>query len=114
VPGRAVAKALAEDWTLISSSTWAELQAVLQRSKFLPYLQPGSVEPFLEAVASVALQVEILVPIRACRDPRDDKFLEVAVNGSADAIVTGDRDLLDLHPFQGIAILAPAVYLELK
>jgi len=36
------------------------------------------------------------------------------VNGSADAIVTGDRDLLDLHPFQGIAILAPAVYLELK
>ena len=87
---------------------------MLQRSKFLPYLQPGSVEPFLEAVASVALQAEILVPIRACRDPRDDKFLEVAVNGSADAIVTGDRDLLDLHPFQGIAILAPAVYLELK
>jgi len=53
-------------------------------------------------------------PIRACRDPRDDKFLEVAVHGRADAIVTGDADLLALHPFRGIAILTPAAYLEQK
>jgi predicted nucleic acid-binding protein len=56
--------------------------------------------------------VTILSPVRACRDPRDDKFLEVAVHGRADAIVTGDRDLLDLNPFRGIAILTPAEYLE--
>jgi predicted nucleic acid-binding protein len=55
-----------------------------------------------------------LAPIRACRDPRDDKFLEVAVNGRADAIVTGDQDLLVLNPFQGIPILSPAGYLELE
>ena len=56
----------------------------------------------------------ILSPVRACRDPRDDKFLEVAVRGRADAIVTGDADLLALHPFRGIAILTPAKYLERK
>jgi putative PIN family toxin of toxin-antitoxin system len=57
--------------------------------------------------------VVILIPflIRACRDPRDDKFLELAVHGRAEAILTGDRDLLELHPFRGIAILAPAVFL---
>lgn len=45
--------------------------------------------------------------IRACRDPKDDKFLELAVSGNADVIVTGDKDLLALHPFRGIAILTP-------
>jgi putative PIN family toxin of toxin-antitoxin system len=54
--------------------------------------------------------VDIPFPIRACRDPRDDKFLEVAVHGRADLIVTGDTDLLALHPFRGISILTPAEY----
>jgi putative PIN family toxin of toxin-antitoxin system len=56
--------------------------------------------------------VDIPFPIRAFRDPRDDKFLEVAVHARADVIVTGDADLLALHPFRGIAILSPAEYLE--
>jgi len=56
--------------------------------------------------------VEITSSIRACHDARDDKFLEVAVDGRAEMIVTGDQDLLALHPFQGIAILTPSDYLE--
>ena len=55
--------------------------------------------------------VEIVARVQACRDPRDDKFLDVAVNGRADVIVTGDADLLALNPFRGIAILTPAAYL---
>jgi putative PIN family toxin of toxin-antitoxin system len=58
--------------------------------------------------------VEIPFLIRACRDPRDDKFLEVAVHGRADVIVTGDTELLALHPFRGFAILTPTDYLEQK
>jgi putative PIN family toxin of toxin-antitoxin system len=111
VPGRAIAKALQEGSTLVSIATWTELQTVLKRAKFAPYIQPGSVEPFLEDVLSVAIQIDISTPIRACRDPRDDKFLDVAVHGRADLIVTGDRDLLDLNPFHGIAILTSAEYL---
>jgi putative PIN family toxin of toxin-antitoxin system len=58
--------------------------------------------------------IPILSSIQACRDPRDDKFLEVAVHDQADLIVTGDCDLLDLHPFRGISILSPAAYLEME
>jgi predicted nucleic acid-binding protein len=67
------------------------------------------VAEYLDACEAVAIPY----PIRACRDPRDDKFLEVAVHGRADAIVTGDKDLLELNPFRGIAILTPSAYLEL-
>jgi predicted nucleic acid-binding protein len=49
--------------------------------------------------------------VRASRDPKDDKFLEAAVNGRASVLVTGDRDLLDLNPFRGVAIVTPADYL---
>ena len=55
--------------------------------------------------------VEVLQHIRESRDPKDDKFLEAAVNGRANVIVTGDKDLLDLHPYRGIAIVTPADYL---
>ena len=49
--------------------------------------------------------------VKICRDPKDDKFLDVAINGGADLIVTGDADLLVLHPFEGIEIVTPAAYL---
>ena len=114
MPGRAIAKALESDRVLISTATLMELRDVLRRPKLVPYIPPDSVEPFIERILSVAILVEIQAPIRACRDPKDDKFLELAVDGRADAIVTGDSDLLDLHPFRGIAILTPADYVNLK
>ena len=57
--------------------------------------------------------VTIIEPIRACRDPKDDKFLEVAVSGEAEVIVSGDEDLLVLNPFRGILILPPADFLKM-
>lgn len=50
--------------------------------------------------------------VRACRDASDDKFLEVIVNGHASCLVSGDKDLLSLHPFRGIPILSPADFLK--
>jgi predicted nucleic acid-binding protein len=52
------------------------------------------------------------VRITACRDSKDDKFLEVAVTGHATHIVTGDEDLLALNPFLGIQIVSPKVLLK--
>jgi predicted nucleic acid-binding protein len=49
--------------------------------------------------------------ISACRDPKDNKFLEAALSSQADCIVSGDADLLDLTPFEGISILRPAEFL---
>ena len=114
VPGKAVDKAWLEATILFSMATWAELLVVLNRAKFAPYIQPGTLAPYLERIRSIATFVPVSTPIRACRDPKDDKFLEVAVHGRADLIVTGDEDLLVLHPFRGIAILTPAQYLEME
>lgn len=114
IPGMAVNKAWLEATPLLSTATWTEVQAVLRREKFAAYIRSGTLEPYLEKVRSIATFVPILAPIRACRDPRDDKFLEVAVHGRADAIVTGDQDLLALNPFRGVPIFSPAAYLELE
>jgi putative PIN family toxin of toxin-antitoxin system len=111
-PGQAVKRAWNEALTLVSTATLDELRAVLLRPKLAPYIQPGSREPYLVQVSEIAELISISHTIHACRDSKDDKFLEVAVDGRADLIVTGDRDLLDLHPFRGIAILTPAEYLE--
>ena len=56
--------------------------------------------------------VDVIQTIRASRDPKDDKFLEAAVNGRADVLVTGDGDLLELSPFRGIPIVTPSAYLD--
>jgi len=59
----------------------------------------------------VAEFVPTIQLIRECRDPKDDKFLEVALNGRADVIVTGDEDLLAMNPWREIVIATPANYL---
>lgn len=51
--------------------------------------------------------------ITACRDPKDNKFLDVAVFGKADVIVSDDEDLLVLNPFQGIPVVAPSNFLDM-
>ena len=64
----------------------------------------GERQQFLLLLGRIVEMVPILHRIRACRDLKDDKFLEAAVNGEADFIISGDRDLVDLQPFRGISI----------
>jgi putative PIN family toxin of toxin-antitoxin system len=59
----------------------------------------------------IADRIPITRVIQVCRDPKDDKFLELAFNGTALLIITGDVNLNALHPFRGIEILSPAAYL---
>jgi predicted nucleic acid-binding protein len=61
---------------------------------------------------AITILVEITRPVKACRDPKDDRFLAVAVNGEADALISGDVDLLSLHPYLGIPILNPRDFLD--
>jgi len=82
------------------------------RSKFDRYVSREARAIFLSLIRTVAEFVPIIQLVRACRDPKDDKFLEVALNGRADVIVTGDTDLLAMNPWRGIVILAPADYLR--
>ncbi len=80
------------------------------RAKY--HLSDEDVETVL---ALILLRGEPITPnrrITACRDPKDNIVLEVAVAGQADFIVTGDNDLLVLHPFEGIPIVGPSEFLE--
>jgi putative PIN family toxin of toxin-antitoxin system len=98
---------------LYSTDTLVEVIEVLGRT---PFRTKYHVEPddILALVNLIRLRGELVTPTRrvmACRDPKDDKFLEVAVAGQADCLVTGDADLLDLTPFEGLPILRPAEFL---
>ena len=114
LPHRTLLNARMEGRLLASDETLAEFRSVLLRDKFDRDVDRALRMDLLQEYERLCTLVSIPTPIRACRDPKDDKFLEVAVHGLADAIVTGDRELLELNPFHGIAILSPAEYLERK
>jgi uncharacterized protein len=67
---------------------------------------------FLTDLQMVVESVEVTEAIAVCRDPKDDKFLELAVSGQATCILSSDKDLLVLHPFQEIEIVTPADFLS--
>jgi putative PIN family toxin of toxin-antitoxin system len=111
VPGLAVREARRRGRLLVSEATLNELAEVLARAKFDRYVSLEQRKQFLRQLGRIAELVPIIQVIRECRDPKDDKFLEVALNGRADAIITGDADLLGMHPWRRVEILAPAAYL---
>ncbi len=111
-PARALEVAIATGELVATSATLREVMVKLLSPKFDGYVSRQRRDALLLRLAPLVEVVEVVQQIRASRDPKDDKFLEAAVNGHADAVVSGDRDLLDLHPFRGIAILSPADYLS--
>ena len=96
---------------LKSVATEWQLFEVLARPYFASLIAPAT-HSWLTRLFTAAEAVTIVERIAACRDPTDDKFLELAVNGRADVIVSGDADLLTLDPFRGIPILSPAGFLQ--
>jgi uncharacterized protein len=112
VPRQAVSKAVRGGLLLFSEDSMDELKEVLFRSKFDRYVSREDRILFLAQLGSVGEFVPIIQIVRQCRDPKDEKFLEVALNGRADVIITGDADLLALHPWRDITILSPAKFLK--
>ena len=98
---------------LASIDTLEELREVLSRSKFDKYVNSAIRSEFIAQFIQQSELINIEESIIACRDPKDDKFLELAVNGKADYLITGDRDLLILHPFRAIQIISPADFLKI-
>jgi len=94
---------------LKSTATEDQVIEVLQRPYFAPKLSPSYLDD-VRRIFSKAELVTVTERIAVCRDPTDDKFLELAVNGRADVIVTGDLDLLVLHPFRDIPIITPVAF----
>ena len=111
VPERALFLGLRIAAVLMSRELAGELNDVLSRPRFDRYADREIREEFLQDLVRQAESVEVTERVRACRDPKDDKILELAVNGNADYIVTGDDDLLVMNPFRDIEIVRPAEFL---
>ncbi len=112
VPRRAFDRLLDDGTVLISTQVLLELAEVLNREKFDKYVTHDARMRFMVGFLKVAEMVETGETITVCRDPKDDKLLELATSGSADFLVTGDKDLLVLNPFRGIKIITPREFLD--
>ena len=93
-------------------ATFEEVRTRIMRSKFDRYVSAAKREAFVADLPAASDWVSITGAVMGCRDPDDDKFLEAAITGEANAIVSGDNDLLAMHPFRSIPILRPADFLD--
>lgn len=112
VPFQAIALAEKQGIILYSEATLNELEQVLNRKKFNKYLSLEDRQVFLLKFISASELVSITETIAVCRDEKDNKFLELAVSGNANVIVTDDFDLLVLNHFQGVEIVTPDIFIE--
>ena len=96
-----------------STDILVEIIDVLGRPalRFKYHIEPDDISVVINLIR---LRGDLMVTVQkvtACRDPKDNKFLEAALEAGADCIVSGDADLLDLTPFENIPILRPAEFL---
>lgn len=110
-PRQALDLAVKQGKLLLPFTVLAELCEVLSRKQFRRYVDEEDIRTFVAVLTREAEWVDVDVRITACRDPKDDKFLELAVSGQATHVVSGDSDLLALNPFQGISIMTPQALL---
>lgn len=98
---------------LMSEATFAELVSRLDRPRFDRYREAEAWNLFLSELVELALWLEDAgTAAGVSRDPDDDKFLALAVTGQADAIISGDNDLLELVSHEGIPVFTPAQFLQ--
>jgi putative PIN family toxin of toxin-antitoxin system len=103
-PDLAIRYALQNGNILISLELIEEIDEVLSRAKFRKYITDEEREEFLNVFIDRGILIEVVDVVEECRDPKDDKILELSLSGKADLIISGDKDLLVLSPFRSIQI----------
>ncbi len=96
---------------LYSTETLTELVDVMRRRKFDAYTAPEEVAVFVQWLIAAGELVTIDEAPAVSRDPKDDKFLAVALAGRADYLISGDKDLLVLGRIGATPIVSPAAFL---
>ncbi|MFN6272386.1 MAG: putative toxin-antitoxin system toxin component, PIN family [Microcystis sp.] len=109
-PKKVINIAVSQFTILQSEATYQELATRISKKKFDKYLEKDDRLDFLSSLKNRSLFVDILHETRVCSDLDDNKFLELAVSGMAQYIITGDNDLLILNTYQGIPIITPAEF----
>ena len=104
-PFRVVEHLIKNNALIFSKETISELSSRIIQPKFDKYVSAEDREAYVNNLILSADLVIIDNLIQGCRDRDDDKFLETAVKGDAQFIITGDQDLLATHRFEGIDIV---------
>lgn len=108
---RAVDRALDDHEVVVSDELIEELADVLSREKFDRYVSLADREEFLRRILQIARMIPVLSIVEDCRDPDDNRLLALAQDSQSEVVLTGDRDLLSLHPWRGIALVPPHAFL---
>ena len=95
---------------LYSEATLTEVLFVLKRAKSSKYIDHDDIDGLSIRIKTVWLFIEILNQVQLCRDLKDDKFIDLALNGNASHLITGDNDLLVLNPIENISIINPRTF----
>jgi len=111
VPAQALKKAIRTGSVVVSTQGLAELARTVLHPKFDRYVPLALRQAFLQEFDLITLVVEVSTVVNECRDPKDDHVLALAVDASAKAIISGDRDLLVMHPFRGVDVLTSSDFL---
>jgi uncharacterized protein len=112
IPRQAFDLAFLLGTVLVSDAILVEVDDVLRRPKFERYISEEERLRFLAKFVGDARIVEVMEVVTDCRDSKDNKFLELAVDAGAKCIISGDADLLVLNPFRGIPIVTPQVFVS--
>jgi putative PIN family toxin of toxin-antitoxin system len=97
---------------ILSETVIDELSNVLSRSKFDRYLAVEIRQDLLETLVESSLLVQLSESINECRDPKDNKYLELAISGHVEFLIIGNKDLLVLNPFRNIRIMTILNFLD--
>ncbi|MDO4683576.1 MAG: putative toxin-antitoxin system toxin component, PIN family [Lautropia sp.] len=111
---QALQKALLQFDVAASDETLVEVHEVLNRPKFDRYLSAFQRLQYLRAYREAVVLIEVRTHITDSPDPKDNKFLALALDARATLLVSGDKkDLLALSPYRGVRILSVAEFLAL-
>ncbi|BAQ60912.1 hypothetical protein GM3708_1318 [Geminocystis sp. NIES-3708] len=110
IPFKVVNFAFNHHILLTSDETLTEVKRVLNRQKFDKYLSKEERYIFLTKFMKTAEKVVITKRFNACLDSKDNCFLDLAVSGKANFLISGDDDLLVLNPFENIPIITANVF----
>ncbi len=104
--------ARSKGFILLSEDVYEEITGVLRRPKLARLLPDDRSSEILALLSEFAIWTEPSTKVQDCRDAKDNMYLELALAAGADAIVSGDEDLLVLHPWRGVSVLRPAAFLD--
>jgi uncharacterized protein len=108
VPRHALLLARDRHTIALSEAVFAEIEQVLRRPKLARALTEDGRLEILELLSAGSVWFEPKVTVHDCRDAKDNKYLELALAAGAALIVSGDSDLLALHPWRNIRIIRPS------